>query len=146
MALRSKETMVSGIMPFGPAYEKIEIGDVITAVDGVDVTPGTVVSAIAGEDESEIHLQVRKKLGGDEVTLEMVRTCSARLLTAHSLAVKIHEVSALFGEDGTDARGGTNMDTTRTITDDEISDMLGGCVRLLQDLQQQITRLSLIHI
>ena len=133
-------TMVSGIMPFGPAYEKMEIGDVITAVDGKDVTPGTIVSAIAGEDEGEIQLQVRKKLGGDVIMMELVRACSARLLTAHSLAVKIHEVLGQFGEDSPDGREAHNPQSTRTKTDEEISGMLRGCVRVLQDLQQQNKR------
>jgi len=132
--------MVSGVMPFGPAFDKIEAGDVILSVDGVDVTPGTIVSAIAGEDESEVQLQVRKKLGDELIALDLVRTCSARLLTAHSLAMCVHEVLAQFGGNDQASREHEYPGSSRTKSDEEMCDTLQKCVRLLEDLQQQVTR------
>jgi C-terminal processing protease CtpA/Prc len=67
-----EDTKVSGLMPFGPAFEKLEVGDVIEAVDGCEVTPGTVVSAISGENETVVQLQVRRKRDGERQTMDMV--------------------------------------------------------------------------
>ena len=69
-----EDTKVSGLMPFGPAFEKLEVGDIIEAVDGAGVTPGTIVSAISGENETEVQLQVRRKRDGERITMDMVRS------------------------------------------------------------------------
>lgn len=135
-------TMVSGLMPFGPAFDHIHVGDVIETVDGVVVTPGTIISAISGEDESDVALQLRRKRGGSVTTLHLVRTCSARLLTSHSLAVGLHNVLVLLS----DAAGNAGQPVVGQQTElanpcnPEACQMLEECARLLRDLQTQMTR------
>lgn len=131
-------TTVSGLVPFGPAYGNLEVGDVIVAVDGEDVTPGTVVSAIAGEEEGEVQLLVRRR-GGEKVTMDLVRTCSARLLTAHSLSVNLHNALIICGG-GEEAQARKSEEDEKLKNNPEACELLQECARLLQDLQTQVTR------
>lgn len=80
--------MVSGLTPFGPAFNKLEVGDEIEVVDGAEVTRA-LLSVQYPHRFRALQVWGRRKRDGDCATMHLVRTCSAHLLTAHSLAVNL---------------------------------------------------------
>jgi hypothetical protein len=128
-------TRISGLMPFGPAYQsgRLDVGDDVVSIDGVDVSPGTVVNAMTGELESDIQIQVRKKHGEIRI-VDLVRTSSAKLLIAHNLAQHLHTLYKNF-DTSTTPTGETDV---IRLPDIELQRIVGSCIGLLQDLQDQV--------